>query len=206
MRNDYKKGFSLIELLISLTILVFLLTTSLILYGKIYNMLSRNFSPIPQNLVRFWKLKESIESTLTYITTEGEELEEFFKANSNELYYVSNYSTCNLHPPVLCHIYKKEDKLVISEIQVYSSNVNYLTLEHKKDEKRELILFSDVKDIYIKIVERKLKNNREAKIPVYIKFLIKFKNENQYSFTFKIRAYDPNKLPLSRLLLSNIPI
>lgn len=207
MRVQFRKGFSLIELLVSLVILGFLLTVSLIIFNEVYSVLSRNFSPVPKKLEKIWKLKESIESTLTYIYLESNNLKEFYKISPNEVYYISNYSALGLHPPVLCHIYKKSDKLILSEIQVYDPNVNFLTLEYDDSTKRrELVLFSNVRSISIKYVKRKVKNRRNVNIPLYIKILIKLKNKKKYSFTFKIKAYDPDKLPLSKILSSTSPI
>lgn len=204
METRGRLGFSLLELLIAIVILSALSFTLINVYSEVYNVLSKNFSVIPRNLINFWKFKQSINSIYTFVYENKNEPGEFFKKKDDEMYFVSDYSATDLTPPVLCHLFKKDDKLILTEIPVYSSKVNYLTLKYEKQnlEKKNIEVMANVVSVKISIKRRS--GEPATKIPSYVYLHVKLKSGRELVFQMKVKAYNPNQISTYKSLISQV--
>ncbi len=195
---DYKKGFTLLEILVAITI--FSIAIALVSYSfrhSINIVKYLNFS-YAEDLQKLSKLRDSIVSTFFFLTQDDSKINEkskifkfFFKGNESSVEYI----TCKPllvkdREIVLSRIRKEGDTLIIEEYPVYDKEINYKKPSFDGIKPKKEVVLKNVEKIKFSY----LKDQHEfdylnGTIPDAIKLVIKkLDQKKSYTFIFKIKT------------------
>jgi prepilin-type N-terminal cleavage/methylation domain-containing protein len=205
------KGFTLIELIISITLISFLILIVTVFLFRIISFLESEIFLYPSKTVNILKLNQTIESIFTYISKNRNSYDIFFKGYSKKCSFISYFNPFeNSFGPVEVSIFLEKNCLLLSYFQIYSKSVDYLNVKNFVSKPRTVKLFCNVKDINFEYMifdskEKKFKFVRviNNKLPDYIKLNITWDSNKISSYLFKVMSFDVEKKSLTQSLLNN---
>ncbi len=130
---NYKKGFTLIEVLVAITI--FSIAISLVSYAfrQAVNIVKYTNLPYMEDLQKLSRLRDAIKDTYFFMTQDDtkqtnpqEIFQFFFKGKPDELTFITvKPFIVKNREVVLTRVRKEKDSLIIEEYPVYDRNMDY---------------------------------------------------------------------------------
>ena len=203
-RNSFFNGFTLVELLVGITIFSLLIFLSTFSFRFFFDYLKREYNVFPKNAIEYYRIKRLINNTFYLVITDkhsnmysNKKFKLFFYGDPRKLSFISyDKNTENLS---VCEVYFKNSSLILSTSPLYSKDNDYNNPKIT-DAKRE-VLVRNLKNIHIyymlnnnNIVDS-LRNN----VPKAIKLMLIEKNKKKEWF-FKISPDFYNKKYLTEYL------
>jgi len=194
---DYKKGFTLLELLVSVAI--FSIAIALVSYSFKYSLniiKFINFS-YAEDLQAFSKLRDSIDSLYFYmrqkeknIVSSDDAFHFFFKGNEKEFMFVSAkpviYKNRDL---VLSKLTLEKNALFIEEYPIYDKDMDYKNPSFDWVQPKKLKILDNIKSIEISYIrdgqEKPIINDD---IPEVIKLSVEYEKKEKEVYYFKIKS------------------
>jgi len=202
------KGFTLVELIISITLMSFISLVITIFLFRVISFLQGEIPLYAYKCVDILKLNQIIESIFTYIYKAENNHDVFFKGYNKNCSFVSYFNPFeNSFGPIVVDIFLDKDCLVLSYFQIYSKSANYINVKNLNSSSKVITLFCNIRDIdfeYIIFDDRlkrfKFLKTLNNKLPDYIKLSIIWNTGRKSFYYFKVMSFDVEKKALTTLL------
>lgn len=208
MRCPFSKGFTLVELLITLlvmTVLLGLVGRALRLY---IDMLQREQIVYPVQAVHFTRLAGSLESMYYYCIEQQEfgfergEFKLFFRGKPRELTYITAAPLTG-EGPAVHKLFREKDILYLAESPVYSPQADFADPGIGKNPER-FILAGAVREVRFRYElrdresdQREIRETLDGHIPVIVGLELVFTNRKTTEYEFYIQSDFQRKTDLT---------
>ncbi len=201
-----KKGFTLVEMLISIVIFSFIIALATYSFRFYASMVRKIIMPYPQTAVNFSYLNDAIDSIFYFVgqrknpdIVDREDFFIYFYGKDKEVKFISSKPVYFKDNIAICRLYVDNNKnLTLEESPVYSPYNNYKNPTLISQKKKTIILLKNVSNIQLfYIIDGKKKTSLNEKIPSSIEMHITTDNKKMTLY-FKIQSNFNNKLKLTR--------
>ncbi len=199
-----RKGFTLIEMLISMVIFSFLIALAAYSFRFYANVAKKVVMPYPQKAENFSKLEDTLRS-IFYFT--GERINGFgkisfftyFYGNSENMTFITSKSiNCN-KGIYICKLYVDNKTLILEESPVYSQYNDYKNPYLTKKSRNRISLMKNISKIkFLYYVNGSKTEQLTQEIPSLIEIQIE-QNNKILQLYFKIQSDFTSKKNLMRL-------
>ncbi len=187
------KGFTLVELLVSIAIFSIAITLVTYAFRQSINIVKYINFPYAEDLQKLSKVRDSIRSTFFYLTQKdtaespSKIFQFYFYGNKNKITFVTAKPILIKNREIVLVILEKEnDKLVWKEYPVYDKDTDYKTLKSRKKSKKLVILDNIKIATFSFIKDNTEKSYIEKTFPDTVKIVIEKKDKKE-KFTYYFR-------------------
>ncbi|HIE58634.1 MAG TPA: prepilin-type N-terminal cleavage/methylation domain-containing protein [Hydrogenothermaceae bacterium] len=189
-----EKGFTLIEVLISITILSIIIGVAVYSLKYTLNIIEYLKTPSTQETINISYLRDSISSLFFFLSEDvktkdiQKRFKFFFYGDNNKLTYITTKSVFHERDTLYIeHIYFKENKVYIKEHPVYSPKVDYKNPKIPKNTK-SFVLLKDIQNFKITYYADGWQDKIKNKIPKLIKISYTNKKGRKLELIFKPKS------------------
>lgn len=193
-----EKGFTLIEILISIIIFSFVIWLATYSFSFYSSLVKKISEPYPENAVNFSKLRDAIGGTFFYVAEKRGYLGKiyyhiYFYGSKNEVKFITT-KPFFYNEPCICRLYFDNDSIKWEESPVYSKYDNYKNPELTEQNLKKVTLWKDISDFRLKyIVDNEEVDSVKEIIPSLIEIFFRTKGR-LLVFDFKIKSDFRQKL------------
>jgi len=201
-----RKGFTLLELLISLIVMALVGLLILQTYSFISRIIEKNFLVIPEKALTLMKLRYLINSTYPYVVKERNRFYFYFVGSEKELSLVSSYDFKNStfsRSLFLYDLYQKEGKIYLRQIPLFPNKhvnpVNLVVSNLKKTGDEIPLPFSKILLNYYlgkSIWKKRIVGN----IPYAVKLEVSYTGKGETEIVILVKSRDEDKPKLTKFL------
>ena len=198
-----KRGFTLIEMLISIVIFSFIVALATYSFRFYTDIVKKIVMPYPQQVVKFSKLEDAVRS-IFYFTGERKNTEgklkffTYFYGNKDEMKFITAEPLNPNYGIAVCKLYLDNNTLVLEESPVYSKYNDYKRPSLTPEDEKKLILMSDVSSLeFTYFTGEKKTDSLKEDVPNLIEMKVKQKDKS-LSLYFKVKSEFRKKRDLMR--------
>lgn len=190
-----KKGFTLIEVIISLAILSIVLSVAIYSLKYAANIIKHLKSPSTEQFINISLLQDALSSVFFFL--EENEKTKVVEKRFNFFFYGEKRNITFITTKPIFHkrgrlyivnLYLKDSTVYVKEYPVYSPKVDYKKPK-LPDKTEKYILLRNIRDITIEYrLENQWKTSVKNKIPALIKFSLIDKDNKEMVYYFKPKS------------------
>ncbi len=188
-----KKGFTLIEMLVSMVIFSFIIALAAYSFRFYAYITKKIVMPYPDEAVRFSRLEDVVKSMFYFVceTNNGIGKKQFyiyFHGDSKSMDFITAKPVNIVDNIAVCRLYLDNNTLILKESPVYSKYNNYKEPSLIKEVEKTFTIMNNVSDFKLTYFKDNKKTHYlDKKIPQLVEIQIKWKNK-QMTFYFKIMS------------------
>lgn len=198
-------GFTLLELLVALSIFSLVIGMSMFSLRHSFGVLRHLDAPFAEETRRVAALRDCVASALPYVAQRSDmfnrnrEFYTCFNGDSDRMTFVSGKAP-TLPGPVLCRVGLKDKALVLEEASLYAKDSNYLDPSFATRERRETVLFPDVKSFRLEYFQGdKQLSTLKEELPTMVKITVAG-DDRQREFFCRLQTDFSNKKELVKAI------
>ena len=196
------KGFTLVELLVSIIIISVMLVLASVALRNMLLSWNRLAVPYPKEALAFHRLQSAVHSLMPYANLQSDgygsnlDIMAFYFDGSKDSCTFITSSPLFGKGPALVRIYLKENQLMVAETVLYSKNSDYQNPEENKTTSH-FVFADDVRTLQFEYQEQKWKNPElEYPYPTLLRINLEMMDGTVTSYSFCIRSDYPEKLQM----------
>ncbi len=200
-----RKGFTLIEMLVSIIIFSFIIALAAYSFRFYADMTKKIIMPYPQQAVNFSNLGDAVRSMFYFVSEDSDELGKksfyiYFYGDAESMSFITAKPIRISGNIAVCKLYLDNGTLMLDESPVYSKYNNYKEPSLIAEDEKKIALMKNVSDLQLTYFENQKKTQAlKEKIPQLVEIQLK-QNGKQMTFYFKIKSDFVKKINWTELL------
>ncbi len=199
-----RKGFTLIEMLVSIIIFSFIIALAAYSFRFYADMTKKIIMPYPQQAVNFSNLGDAVRSMFYFVSEDSDELGKksfciYFYGDAESMSFITAKPIRISGNIAVCKLYLDNGTLMLDESPVYSKYNNYKEPSLIAEDEKKIALMKNVSDLQLTYFENQKKTQAlKEKIPQLVEIQLK-QNGKQRTFYFKIKSDFAKKINWTEL-------
>ena len=188
-----KRGFTLIEMLVSIIIFSFIIALAAYSFRFYADITKKIIMPYPQRAVNFSNLGGTIRSMFYFVSEKSNELGKksfyiYFYGDASSMSFITAKPIKISDNIAVCKLYLDNGTLILDESPVYSKYNNYKEPTLTTEDEKKVIIMKNVSDLQLTYFrnQKKIQILKEQ-MPQLVEIQLK-QNGKQMTFYFKIKA------------------